>query len=290
VRTLVVTAGDDHFIELLRGLVESLQQWTPRPYDALACFDLGLSAPNRAWLERHAAHVVAPGWDLPVAAAEQAAHPALRALTVRPFLPRYFPGYDVYLWIDADAWVQERFALDWYIAIAAGGSLAITPEVDRAYRGGPGPLFWRTSRMRAYFGAPAEDRARWDWYFNAGVFALPAAAPHWARWAERFAQGLATTAGKLCCDQTALNYAIWTDGLPVHPLPALCNWLCHLATPAYDPRRGRFCEPLLPGQPIGILHLADVSKDRVLTLRGEGHGRRITLRFPGVGATGPVAA
>jgi hypothetical protein len=282
-RTLIVTAADEAFVPLLRGLVESLQQWTPRPYTDLACLDLGLSAANRDWVARYAAHVIEPGWDLGVDEQARTAHPEWRALTARPFLPRYFPGYDVYVWIDADAWVQERFALDWYTILADKGQLAITPHVDRAYRTTPHLIHSRMSRMRAYFGPEAEKRTLWDRYFNAGVFALRADAPHWAIWATWFRAGLDATAGKLCCDQTALNQAIWMDRLPVAPLPALCNWLCHLAVPAFDPRRGRFCEPILPRNSIGILHLAADSKDRVLALRGDGWERRITLRFPRLG-------
>jgi hypothetical protein len=293
-RLLVVTAADDGFMPLLRGLVESLQQWTPRPFTDLACFDLGLTPASLEWVGSYAAHVVAPRWDLPVAALERSTHPQWRALTVRPFLPQYFPGYDIYLWIDADAWVQERFAIDWYVTVAAKGPLAVTPEIDRAYRRHPGMVHWRTTRMRACFGPQAENRALWDRYYNAGAFALRADAPHWDRWAAWFRAGLDATGGRVCCDQTALNQAIWTEDLPVAPLPALCNWLCHLATPAFDPRRGRFCEPILPAQPIGILHLAADSKDRVLKLRGDGWERPITLRFPGpvglAGAGSPASA
>jgi lipopolysaccharide biosynthesis glycosyltransferase len=280
-RTLVVTAADDAFAPLLRGLVESLQMWAPRPYTNFACLDVGLSAENRSWVARYAAHIVSPGWDLPVDAQMREAHPAWRAMTARPFLPHYFPGYDIYLWIDADAWLQEPFAFDWYNALASKGPLAAVPEVDRAYRIPLDVVEWRTSRMRAYFGPQAEQRTLCDRYFNSGVFALRAGAPHWTQWAKWFRTGLDATAGKVCSDQTALNQAIWEEGLPVAPLPALCNWLCHLAVPVYDPQRGRFREPVIPGNPIGILHLAGVSKRYVITLRGEGVERRITLRFPG---------
>lgn len=134
-KVLIVTAANDRFFPLLQGLVQSLLQWNPAPYAAIACFDLGLSEENRAWLEQYVEHFVVPGWDLDVAEAQRAAHPHWRALTARPFLPNYFPGYDVYQWIDADAWVQERFALDWFSSLAIKGKLAIVPEVDRAYPG-----------------------------------------------------------------------------------------------------------------------------------------------------------
>jgi lipopolysaccharide biosynthesis glycosyltransferase len=165
-RSLVVTAGDEQFMPLLRGLIESLHQWEPRPFTDLACFDLGLAPASRRWVARYAAHVVEPGWDLPVAASLRTEKPGLRGLTVRPFLPRYFPGYDVLLWIDADAWVQERFALDWLLAVAVDGLLAAVPEVDRAYQQTRRVVEWRVSRMQAYFGQEEGLRVLWDTYFN----------------------------------------------------------------------------------------------------------------------------
>lgn len=277
-RTLVVTGANEGFMPLLRGLIESLDQWEPRPFTDLACFDLGLAPESRDWVARYATHVVEPGWDLPVDDDLRREKPHLRALTARPFLPRYFPGYDVYLWIDADVWVQQRFALEWYFAVAARGSLAVAPEVDRAYRQTPDFVAWRVNHLQACFGEEAGERARWDTYFNAGVFALRADAPHWVLWEKWFRAGLETTRGRFCCDQSALNHAVWTERLPVSPMPALCNWLCHLALPGFNPARGNFCEPAVPWHPIGILHLTANTKDAKVNVAG---GGTIGLRFPG---------
>jgi hypothetical protein len=78
--------------------------------------------------------------------------PHLRAITARPFLPKYFPGHETYLWMDADTWLQEWYPIDWYVAAAADGRLAIAPQVDRAYRHPRGVLNWRMERLRAFFG------------------------------------------------------------------------------------------------------------------------------------------
>jgi hypothetical protein len=121
----------------------------------------------------------------------------------------------------------------------------------------------------------------WNTFFDTGVFALRSDAPHWALWAKWFGAGLTATKGELCCDQTALNHALWTEHLPVSPLPALCNWLCHLALPGFDPLRGRFCEPVTPRHPVGILHLTGNTKDTSVHVIADGSRRTIALRFPG---------
>lgn len=278
-RTLVVTAADEAFAPLLRDLVESLHQWSPAPFSGLAVFDLGLAAETRNWISRRASCVAEPGWDLAVDLSVRAQRPHLRALTARPFLPEYFPGYDIYLWIDADAWVQERFALDWLIGAAATRALAAVPEVDPSYRQTSAVANWRLRRARAYFSGQGDIGTIWDPYFNAGVFALHADAPHWAIWKKWFRIGLEATAGKLCCDQTALNQALQAEGLAIHPLPALCNWLCHLSTPDFDPRARQFREPGAAGRALGIVHLADSNNHRGYSSGPP--GTRQGLRFPG---------
>lgn len=266
-RALIVTGADEKFAPLLKGLVESLQRPGRPANTELACLDVGLAAPTRDWLRRFTERIVDPEWDLPVAASLTTTSPHLRASTVRPFLPRYFPGFDLYLWMDSDTWVQEWYAIEWYLAAAAGGSLAIAPHVDRAYRHSKGVLNWRATRLSRYFGPEAAQRMFTESYLNAGVFALRGDAPHWAAWAERFREGLAATQGTLVTDQTALNQAVWIDRLPMHPVPAVCNWNCHLALPLYDAVAARFREPFVPYRPLGVIHLTGPTKDEGFALR-----------------------
>jgi len=224
--------------------------------------------------------VVEPGWDLAVDSLMQQEQPHLRALTVRPFLPRYFPGYDVYLWIDADAWVQDLTVISAYVNAAAQGALAIVPHDHPAYRQSAGVTAWRARRDQAYFGADAGIEVPWAEYWNAGVFALAADVPHWQQWAQYFSRGLAATDGRLCCDQTALNQATRVERLPVAPLAARHNWLCHLALPSFDQNLNKLGDPLDPQSVLGILHLTDTTKNMLWELRGDTQGRRLSLRFP----------
>ena len=280
-RTIIVTASNEAYGPFLDGLLASLEQWESRPYADIACFDVGLAPDRRADVARRVAHLIDPGWDLPVDRKLRAQRPALRSITVRPFLPRYLPGYDIYVWIDADAWVQERSAIARLIDGAAHGALAAAAHSHDAYRTTQEVVDGRTRRMAAGFGREAVVQGRWDAYLNAGVFALHRDAPHWDRWAAAFARALAVTDGKHCSDQEPLNHAVWSEHLPVHLLPATCNWLCHLALPSRNSASGKFCEPIAPGDPIGILHLTGYPK---LTVRTTNSGETIDLAFPGLKA------
>jgi lipopolysaccharide biosynthesis glycosyltransferase len=222
-RILIVTAADEKFVPLLKGLVESLFDSGKIRREQLACLDLGLEAGSREWLRKYTDQVVSLRWDISLDEQLSSTKPYLRAMTARPFLPTYFPGHQTYLWMDADTWLQEGFAIDWHAMAAADGHLAITPQLDRAYQHSSAFLKWRMARLDAYYGAEAAQLAPTALYLNSGAFALRADAAHWARWADAFRRGVDACGGTECCDQTALNFAVWTHRLPVHPLPALCN-------------------------------------------------------------------
>lgn len=99
----------------------------------------------------------------------------LRVLTVRPHLREYLPGYDVYVWIDADVHVQHAVAIDWFVDAVRDGGMALV-QVRHSYRRSEPTGNWRAQRMFRYFGAASAQRTLRETYYNAGVFALSSAA------------------------------------------------------------------------------------------------------------------
>jgi hypothetical protein len=140
----------------------------------------------------------------------------------------------------------------------------------------------------SYFGDKAISLSLTRPYFNAGAFSLHVDAPHWKSWAAHFANGLQASP-HLVTDQTALNYSIWSDNLPVHPLPALCNWCCHLAIPSVN-AEAKLCEPYVPYQRIGLVHLTAKTKDLNLNITINGKTVTGSLRFRGIPMLQPAAA
>jgi hypothetical protein len=265
---VIVSAADSGYFPLLRDALLSVR--AQRLDAAIAVFDLGLDADQRAWLEGRASHIVRPDWDFDFPGRERAPE-ALKAELSRPFLPRYFPGYRMYLWLDADAWLQDWRAVELYCEAAGTDRLAITPEIDRAYkRHYKRPklfgmnLAWKN--YREAFGWRIADRLGRNPMVNGGVLALHAEAPHWAAWRRVLARVLQRTSFTPA-GQTALNYVIFAEHLPVNFLPAYCNWMPGDAPPAFDPARRVFVEPYAPHEVIGIMHLAGAEqKDHVFRL------------------------
>lgn len=260
-RVVIATGADEGFAARLKGFVSSLAPFVRQADHAFACFDLGLSPETRSTVLPYLTHLVEPRWDLDVARHVREAEPHLRALTLRPWLRDYLPGYDVYVWIDSDVHVQHPGTIEWFIDGARTRGMTVVPQVHHAYAVSEASVQWRTRRMQYYFGTESAQRTLWAAYYNAGIFAIAADAPHWDAWRTCFEEGIEASGGELVCDQTALNEAIHRNALPISPLPAICNWLCHLAPPMRNTKTGRFVEPGPAGREIAMLHMSAGTKD-----------------------------
>jgi hypothetical protein len=265
---VVASAADSGYFPLLRDAVLSVRALQPNV--AIGIFDLGLTTEERAWLAEQAAEIVRPAWDIAFPGRERAPD-VLKAEFARPFLPQYFPGFSMYFWLDADAWLQDWRVVELYCAAAGRDRLAITPEIDRAYKRHykrPKPFGWTLAwkNYRTAFGWRIADRLGRNPMVNSGVFALHADAPHWQAWRRVLTRVLQRTQFTPAA-QTSLNYVIFAERLPVNFLPAYCNWMPGDAPPAFDAERGLFVEPHAPHEVIGVMHLAGAEqKDHVFRL------------------------
>jgi hypothetical protein len=281
-RLLIASGSDSSYFPLLRDTVQSVL--AQRRNVAIGILDFGLAPDQRAWLADRVTHLVRPGWDLDFPDRERTPE-TRKAQLSRPFLRRHFPGYATYLWIDADAWLQDWRAIELYVAAAGHDKLAITPEIDRAYKRHykrPKLFGWALSWKcyREAFGWRVADRLGRNPILNCGVFALHHDAPHWNAWARVIAQVVQRTRF-FYIEQTALNYVVFAERLPVNMLPAYCNWMPGDAPPAFDAARGLFVEPYAPHEVIGVMHLAgEAQKSQVFRLRRlDGGDVETSLRY-----------
>jgi len=279
---IIVSAADSGYFPLLRDMVLSVR--TLRRDVPLGVLDLGLAGEERAWLGEQRATIVKPGWDVDFPGRERMPE-TFKAQVARPFLPRHFPGYAMYLWVDADAWLQDWRAVELYCAAAGRDRLAIALELDRAYKRHykrPKLFGWDLAwkNYRRAFGWRVADRLGRNPTANCGVFALHRDASHWAAWARILGQVLRRTRF-FFAEQIALNYLIFAEHLPANFLPAYCNWAIGDALPAFDAARGLFVEPYAPHETIGVMHLAgrDAKTGRFRLNRLDGGTVETSLRY-----------
>jgi len=287
-KAIAITGGDAAYFELMRDCIGSLRATAEGRALALGVLDCGLTDAQRAWCKAQGATLVTPQWDFDFPGRAKLKD-GYKALTARPFLPRYFPGFDLYLWIDGDCWVQQGDALALFLAAARTGALAVAPEIHRSMRHYRHAWTeFSTINGAAYaaaFGQATADRLIRYPLINAGVFALKHDAPHWTGWAELLGKTLQRSTDMT--DQITLNVLVYDQGFSCEPLPSRCNWPVHHATPAWDADRGLFVEPAMPYDPLGILHLTIYTK-RLATLDvrelGGAHSGQVrarSLRWPG---------
>ena len=287
-KTIAITGGDAGYFDLMKDCIASLQSVPEGRTMALGILDCGLTETQRDWCRAHGAVLVVPDWDFEFPGREKLKD-GYKALTARPFLPRYFPGYDLYLWIDGDCWVQQGDAIALFLAAARTGALAVAPEIHRSMRHyhhawGEFSTVCGAAYESCFDKATAERLVRYP-MINAGVFALTAEAPHWQGWATVLGEALQRSTDMT--DQMALNVLVYDQGFACEPLPSRCNWPVHHATPVWDAACGLFVEPAMPYDPLGILHLTIYTK-RLASLDvrelGGSHAGQVrprSLRWPG---------
>src|SRR4029450_961175 len=109
-RTIAITGGDAGYFDLIKDCVGSLRATTEGRALALGILGCGLVGGQRGWCRDQGVMLVVPQWDFDFPGRDKLKD-GYKALTARPFLPRYFPGFDLYLWIHGDCWVQQGGAL-----------------------------------------------------------------------------------------------------------------------------------------------------------------------------------
>ncbi len=264
----IVTGADHGYFPLMHALLQTLNRTISDSACRLLVLDFGLMPDERAAVEALADTVVRPEWWFAVP--EHLRLPRNLGYAARPKIPDYFPGYDVYLWLDADISVQDGLFAEAFLRAAEEGALAIVEETDPSYRTELYALKWRIGNAFRCFGPLGGLRLCLGRQINSGAFALRGDAPHWQTWQRQY-QRAVKRAGRANLDQHALTATLRLDGLPASYLSSTHNWICARSQPVWDDLRQSFCRPSPPFEPISVLHLAGRQKEglhQIKTLAG----------------------
>ena len=269
---VIISLADSNYFELLNELVDSIKRFKEREDTAICIMDAGLMEDQKSVLKKKVDEIKPADWDIEVPDFKIKGREWLKSQVSRAFLPKYFPDYKKYLWIDADAWVNSWEAIELYFKGCENNKLSIATSADRAYG--------RVLRAEWFFGSFARIKSQnykhakssgfsekiarqvaLKPHLNIGVFALEASAPHWKVWQKNLK--IALKAGKIWgSEQIAMNITIYHDELNVEILPAYCNWTLIEAL-KYDVNKKTLVEPYLPNHKIGIVHFAGKNNDKI---------------------------
>ncbi len=269
---VIVSLADSNYFELVNELIDSVKRFEKSKNVAICILDGGLKENEIELLSKKVDDVKKANWDIEVPKYKVGNKEWLKSQVSRAFLPKYFPGYKKYLWIDADAWVNSWEAIDLYFKGCEKNKLAISTSADRSYgRVLRAEWIFKSFAMvksqnykHAKSSGFSEEIARKVAlmpHLNIGVFSLEKNAPHWEVWQKNLKQALSK--GKIWgSEQIAMNVAIYSDNLPVEILPAYCNWTL-INRLKFDNTKNTLVEYYLPHHEIGIVHLAGKTSDHI---------------------------
>ena len=273
-RNVIISLADSNYFELLNELINSIKRFKQSHEVAICVLDAGLSQKEAEILKNKVDEIKKAEWDIEVPNFKIKNREWLKSQVSRAFLPNYFPGYEKYLWIDADAWVNTWETVELYFKGCEKNKLAIATSADRSYG--------RVLRAEWFFGSFAKIKSQnykhakssgfsekiarevaLKPHLNIGVFALEANATHWEMWQSNLKQALSS--GRIWgSEQIAMNITIYHNNYDVEILPAYCNWTL-IDRIKYDSQNKKFVEPYLPNHEIGIIHFAGKDNDQIRT-------------------------
>ena len=265
-KNVIVSLADSNYYPILSELIDSIKRFSESNNTAICILDAGLSDSQKKELSSKVDEIKSAEWDIKVPDSKIKGREWLKSQVSRAFLPKYFPSYEKYLWIDSDAWVNDWKTVEIYFKACDNGKLGITQTI--------GPGYKITSRVDWVFGKLAViksqnfkhaiksnisyEKARklaFAPHINIGVFSLEKNSICWNSWQDNLRQTL--TSGEIFgSEQLAMNMSVYIDNIETEFLPLNCNWITSNLLPKFDEENKTFVEPYLPNYKIGIMHLA----------------------------------
>tara|TARA_B100001121_G_scaffold139988_1_gene122749 strand:+ start:1078 stop:1989 length:912 start_codon:yes stop_codon:yes gene_type:complete len=265
-KNVIVSLADANYFPLLEELVKSIKSFEKSKDVAICVLDAGLTEQQKEHLSKNVDEIKSAEWDIEIPLHKVKGKEWLKSQVSRAFLPKYFPNYEKYLWIDCDAWVNDWSCIELYFKACNNGKLGITQTL--------GPGYKITSKVNWIFGKLAiiksqnfkhavkskigYDKARklaFAPHINIGVFSMEKNSKGWSIWQSNLNKTL--KAGNIFGSEgLAINMSVYIDNLETEFLPLNCNWITSNLLPKYDEDNKIFVEPYLPNYRIGIMHLA----------------------------------
>ena len=265
-KNVIVSLADANYFPLLEELIDSIKRFKEASDTAICILDAGLNEDQKEKLLEKVDEIKSAEWDIEVPEFKVKGKEWLKSQVSRAFLPKYFPNYEKYLWIDCDAWVNDWSSVELYFKACDNGKLGITQTI--------GPGYKITSKASWLFGKIALiksqnfkhaikskiglDKARklaFAPHINIGVFSLEKDSNGWKSWQNNLSKTL--KAGNIFGSEgLAINMSVYIDDLDTEFLPLNCNWITSNLLPKFDEKNNTFVEPYLPNYKIGIMHLA----------------------------------
>ena len=261
----IVTLSDSNYFPLLEELIHSIRNFEESENINICVLDAGLTSAQVDKISASVDEIKKAEWDIEIPFHKKNKE-WLKSQVSRAFLPKYFPNYDKYLWIDCDAWVNSWECIENYFKACENNKLGITQSIGPGYRSlakvnwifGKFAAIKTQNYKHAKMSGLSEKDARkiaFAPHLNIGVFSLMKKSAVWEIWQKNLK--IALSKGRIFGSEgLAINISVYIDNVKTEFLPLSHNWICSNLLPIYDEKNKKFLEPNIPNDEIGIVHLA----------------------------------
>ena len=262
----IVSLADEKYFNLLDELIDSIKRFPESEKVAICVLDAGLNEDQFKKIKNKVDEIKKAEWDIEVSKIKIRGKEWLKSQVSRAFLPKYFPNYKKFLWIDCDAWVNDWHSIELYFKACDKGKLGITQSIGPGYKI-ISKVKWLIGKLaiiksqnfkHAISSKISLAKARklaFAPHINIGVFSLEKNSPCWGVWQNNLKETIKH--GRIFGSEgLAINLSVYVDNVETEFLPLGCNWIISNLLPKYDEIKKEFVEPFLPNNKIGIMHLA----------------------------------
>tara|TARA_B100001109_G_C18831001_1_gene459529 strand:- start:113 stop:997 length:885 start_codon:yes stop_codon:yes gene_type:complete len=277
-KTAIISGCDNNYFYKYLNLYNSLIDNNCFEQADLCFVNISISDNNLKKISHRIKKIVEPKWDFKIPFKTQEWK---KLLTIRPFLKNYFPGYDNYIWLDADTWVQGNDFISDFINVCSMGKISIVPEYDINYEAlkmkySFKKIFsdfyqakgWSYKNLKKYFDKETLNKLHQKPILNAGVFSLPSNSIIWEKWKNEYKKivELATDDYCLNMDQASLNKVLYNNLDLVNFFNSEYNYLIKNCLPIID-NDGNFCLKDFPFNKIKIIHLTQIEYEKEYSIK-----------------------
>ena len=270
-KTAIISGADKKYYPFLKNLILSLEKTNSLEIADLCILDVESESSYLKEVSNYIHKIEKAKFSLKLSFSDKKEW--FKLLTERPFIKDYFPGYENYIWLDADTEVLDSNGIKNLIEATKMRELAIAPEVNESYvfnntKFGIKKIFssiykisgWSFKNYNKYFSKGLGEDLFFKPLFNNGVFCLKSESKIWSLWKTEYQGALdkAKSSYGIKTDQLSLNKIIYDNFANISILDSTNNWIIQKAEDLIK-IEDSFFTPSFPKRKINILHYTNLT-------------------------------
>ena len=234
----LVSGSDENYLPFLKKLISSLVSSGSLEIVDLCIFSIDLEKKDLIDYDSFISYKKNPNFSVKLNFLPK--NNWSKLLTERPYLREHFPGYETYIWLDADTIVLNKNGIIDLINACNDKEISISTENHSDYvhvnnnfgiKNFLGSFYkingWSFKNYKKFYSKIVAENLLFKPLFNNGVFGMKVNSSLWFKWQETYKKVLNICKDdySLKNDQLSLNVVLYEDLNKVGTLEAVNNWI-----------------------------------------------------------------